>query len=208
MKRNDRPLILIDNYDSFTFNLVAQFRCALPDSVSLIIVKNDEVSVSALFQKKPRALIIGPGPGNERAGGISSDCLSVAAQGWLPILGVCLGHQLMGAWSGARVVRARYPIHGKTSLVHHRGGGLFAGLPNPCTVARYHSLVLSPQSIPQNVSVDAWTEEGEIMAIHHKDHPWFGVQFHPESFLSEGGDRLIKSFIELSLRICDEQPVP
>ena len=198
MNRNKRPIIVIDNYDSFTFNVVAQFRCLLGNFPPLLVFKNDEIEASDLFLRNPRAIVLAPGPGDERAGGISHECLSLAASRCLPVLGVCLGHQIIGAWSGARVIRARYPFHGKTAAIEHTGCGIFYGLPQPCTVARYHSLVLCPTSMPEELLVDAQTEEGEIMAIHHRDYPFFGVQFHPESFLSEEGDIIIKNFIDIT----------
>lgn len=201
MNRQHRPFIVIDNYDSFTFNVVAQFRCLLGDFVPLLVFKNDEIEASDLFVHNPRAIVLAPGPGDERAGGISRECLTLAASRRIPVLGVCLGHQIIGAWSGARVIRARYPFHGKTAAIEHTGCGIFERLPQPCTVARYHSLVLCPKTMPEQLVVDARTEEGEIMAIHHSEYSFFGVQFHPESFLSEEGDTIISNFINIALKV-------
>lgn len=199
MNRQQRPFIVIDNYDSFTFNVVAQFRCLLGAFAPLLVFKNDEIEAFELFLQNPQAIVLGPGPGDERAGGISRECLTLAASRRLPVLGVCLGHQMIGSWSGARVIRAHYPCHGKTAAIEHTGCGIFKGLPKPCSVARYHSLVLCPTTMPERLLVDARTEEGEIMAIHHRDYPFFGVQFHPESFLSEEGNTMIRNFIDIAL---------
>ena len=201
MNPKQRPFIVIDNYDSFTFNVVAQFRCLLGNFAPLLVFKNDEIEAYELFAQNPRAIVLAPGPGDERAGGISRECLTLAASRRLPVLGVCLGHQIIGAWSGATVIRARYPFHGKTAAIEHTGCGLFEGLPQPCTVARYHSLVLCPTRMPEKLLVDARTGDGEIMAIHHREYPFFGVQFHPESFLSEECDTIISNFIKIACNI-------
>lgn len=196
MSTTRAPLIVIDNYDSFTYNLVNQLRTLLPAPLDVEVIRNDAVSAADIFSRSPRALILSPGPGNEKAGGISLDCLSWAATTHLPVLGVCLGHQLIAAWCGGTIRRATSPVHGKPWSVHHTADPLFSGIPTPFTAARYHSLVVDPLHLPSTVDSIAWTDEGEIMAIRHRELPWYGAQFHPESFLSEYGNTLVRNFLD------------
>ncbi len=184
-------VLVIDNYDSFTFNLV---QLLLSLGAAPEVHRADRITVDAALALAPDALLISPGPGRPEQAGITLDALDRFA-GRIPILGVCLGHQAIGVAYGARVVGARRLMHGRTSSVHHRGEGLFAGLPSPFRVARYHSLVLDPGLVPAALEVTAWTAEGEIMGIRHRALPLEGVQFHPESFLSEHGETLVRAFL-------------
>ncbi len=182
-------IVLVDNYDSFTYNLYQQIA-ALGEDV--VVAKNDELSVLKVKKLKPNKIVISPGPGGVEDSGISMQVIRVFA-GTVPILGVCLGHQCIGAVYGAKVVPAKQLVHGKTSLIRHTKNGLFRGIKNPLKVARYHSLAL--QSVPKDFSLTAWTEDDEIMAIENKKLKLYGVQFHPESFMSEQGTELMRNFI-------------
>ena len=189
-------LLLIDNYDSFTWNLVQYFG-ALGQEV--VVKRNDELTLDAIAQLSPRFLVISPGPCTPNEAGISLDAISHFA-GKLPILGVCLGHQSLAQAFGARVVRARQVMHGKTSLIRHRNEGVFKGLNNPLRVTRYHSLVVERDTLPECFEITAWSEHAdgafdEIMGLRHKTHPVEGVQFHPESILSEQGHQLLANFL-------------
>ncbi len=190
-------LCLIDNYDSFTYNIV-QYLGELGSHIN--VIKNDEKSVSDIRQLNPERLVISPGPCTPTESGVSMPLIKKMA-GKIPILGICLGHEAIGQAFGGDIVHAKEVMHGKTSLVHHKGVGVFAGLPSPFKVARYHSLVIDSRSLPSCLEVTAWTEEedgcfGEIMGIRHKTHNIEGVQFHPESILSEHGHALLKNFLE------------
>ena len=192
-------LLLIDNYDSFTWNLVQYFG-ALGQEV--VVKRNDELTLDAIAQLSPRFLVISPGPCTPNEAGISLDAISHFA-GKLPILGVCLGHQSLAQAFGARVVRARQVMHGKTSLIRHRNEGVFKGLNNPLRVTRYHSLVVERDTLPDCVEITAWSEHAdgsfdEIMGLRHKTLPVEGVQFHPESILSEQGHQLLANFLARS----------
>ncbi|MGL6005063.1 aminodeoxychorismate synthase component II [Aeromonas sobria] len=192
-------LLLIDNYDSFTWNLVQYFG-ALGQEV--VVKRNDELTLDSIAQLSPRFLVISPGPCTPNEAGISLDAITHFA-GKLPILGVCLGHQSLAQAFGARVVRARQVMHGKTSLIRHRGEGVFKGLNNPLRVTRYHSLVVERESLPDCFDITAWSEHAdgsfdEIMGLRHKTLPIEGVQFHPESILSEQGHRLLANFLARS----------
>ncbi|TNH78816.1 aminodeoxychorismate synthase component II [Aeromonas sobria] len=192
-------LLLIDNYDSFTWNLVQYFG-ALGQEV--VVKRNDELTLESIAQLSPRFLVISPGPCTPNEAGISLDAISHFA-GKLPILGVCLGHQSLAQAFGARVVRARQVMHGKTSLIRHRGEGVFKGLNNPLRVTRYHSLVVECESLPDCFDITAWSEHAdgsfdEIMGLRHKTLPIEGVQFHPESILSEQGHQLLANFLARS----------
>lgn len=181
-------LLLIDNYDSFTYNLVqylAQLEC------SVEVYRNDQVTVARLAQHQ--ALVISPGPGRPDEAGVSIEAIR-ALSGRMPILGVCLGHQCMGEAFGGQVVRNQ-PVHGKTSLIRHDGTGPFAGLPSPFEATRYHSLVIAPESLPDVLVANAWTEDGTVMGVRHVSHPTYGVQFHPESVLTLEGMRLLANFV-------------
>lgn len=192
-------LLLIDNYDSFTWNLVQYFG-ALGQEV--VVKRNDELTLDAIAQLSPRFLVISPGPCTPNEAGISLDAISHFA-GKLPILGVCLGHQSLAQAFGARVVRARQVMHGKTSLIRHRNEGVFKGLNNPLRVTRYHSLVVERDTLPECFEITAWSEHAdgsfdEIMGLRHKTLPVEGVQFHPESILSEQGHQLLANFLARS----------
>jgi anthranilate synthase component 2 len=185
-------LLMIDNYDSFTYNIVQYFG-ELGEDVRT--VRNDEITINDINDIKPDRICISPGPKSPADAGISVDVLTQFA-GKLPILGVCLGHQAIGAAFGGKVVRAKQVMHGKTSLIAHTGEGVFKGLPSPFTVIRYHSLAIERASLPDCLEVTAWTDDGEIMGVRHKEFDIEGVQFHPESILSEHGHALFKNFLE------------
>ncbi len=189
-------LLMIDNYDSFTFNIV-QYLGELGAEVK--VVRNDEIDVAGIEALAPERLVISPGPCTPHEAGISVEAIRHFA-GRLPILGVCLGHQSIGEAFGARIVHAREVMHGKTSPVYHADTGVFSGLDNPFRATRYHSLVIERDSLPDCLEVTAWTERDgefdEIMGIRHRDFDIQGVQFHPESILTEHGHRLLKNFLE------------
>jgi len=186
-------LLMIDNYDSFTYNLVQYFG-ELGEEV--LTYRNDEISLQKITELKPDRICISPGPCTPHEAGVSVPLLQHFA-GKLPILGVCLGHQSIGAAFGGKVVRAREVMHGKTSPIEHTGVGVFKDLPSPFTVIRYHSLAIERASLPNHLEVTAWTADGEIMGVRHKDFPIEGVQFHPESILSEHGHALLKNFLTI-----------
>jgi len=184
---------VIDNYDSFTYNLV-QYLGTL--GAQLEVWRNDSITGAELKTKTLEGLVISPGPGEPRAAGVSEDAIRALA-GTVPILGVCLGHQALGEVYGGRVVRAARLMHGKTSPILHRGRGLFAGLDNPFEATRYHSLIVERDSLPAALEVTAWTPEGEVMGLKHKETETWGVQFHPESVLTRQGMKLIENFLTL-----------
>ena len=186
-------LLMIDNYDSFTYNLVQYFG-ELGEDVQTF--RNDEITLEKITQLKPDRICISPGPCTPHEAGVSVPVLQHFA-GKLPILGVCLGHQSIGAAFGGKVVRAHEVMHGKTSPIEHTGVGVFKDLPSPFTVIRYHSLAIERASLPDNLEVTAWTADGEIMGVRHKNFPIEGVQFHPESILSEHGHALLKNFLTI-----------
>jgi anthranilate synthase/aminodeoxychorismate synthase-like glutamine amidotransferase len=190
-------ILLIDNYDSFTYNLVQRFG-EIDPRLEMVVVRNDQITPERVAAMKPSHLIISPGPCTPREAGVSNEVLKQFAP-TIPTLGVCLGHQCIGYAFGGEVVRNWRIMHGKTSLIHHDNQGLFRGLSNPFEATRYHSLVIKRESfhVPDFV-VSAWTDEGEIMGVRHKHWPLHGVQFHPESFLTVEGPRLLKNFLELS----------
>jgi anthranilate synthase/aminodeoxychorismate synthase-like glutamine amidotransferase len=187
---------LIDNYDSFTYNLV---QYLLSSGEALEVYRNDEITLSDIETAQPSTLILSPGPGSPDTAGI---CLDVVRRfaGRIPILGVCLGHQTIAQAFGGRVVHARRLMHGKTSPVYHDGQTLFRGLPSPFQAMRYHSLVVERDSLPPQFEISAWTAEGEVMAIRHRQYPVEGVQFHPESILTEHGLSLLLQFLDTYLR--------
>jgi anthranilate synthase component II len=187
-------LLVIDNYDSFTFNLV-QYLGEL--GAHCDVVRNDAITVDELIARRPDALVISPGPCTPNEAGISVEAV-LRCTGRMPILGVCLGHQSIGAALGADVVRARTLMHGKTSDVSHTGRGILANLPNPFVATRYHSLVLRRGSLPATLEITAEADDGEIMAVQHREHPVFGVQFHPESILTSAGKDLLRNFLAIS----------
>jgi anthranilate synthase component II len=186
-------LLMIDNYDSFTYNLVQYFG-ELGEDVQTY--RKDEITLEKITQLKPDRICISPGPCTPHEAGVSVPVLQHFA-GKLPILGVCLGHQSIGAAFGGKVVRAHEVMHGKTSPIEHTGVGVFKDLPSPFTVIRYHSLAIERASLPDNLEVTAWTADGEIMGVRHKNFPIEGVQFHPESILSEHGHALLKNFLTI-----------
>ncbi len=186
-------LLMIDNYDSFTYNLVQYFG-ELGEEV--LTYRNDEISLEKIAVLKPDRICISPGPCTPHEAGVSVSLLQHFA-GKLPILGVCLGHQSIGAAFGGKVVRAREVMHGKTAPIEHTGIGVFKDLPSPFTVIRYHSLAIERASLSDHLEVTAWTADGEIMGVRHKDFPIEGVQFHPESILSEHGHALLKNFLTI-----------
>ena len=185
-------LLMIDNYDSFTWNLVQYFGEL---GAEIEVVRNDELSVEQIEALQPERIVISPGPCTPNEAGVSIAVLQHFA-GKLPILGVCLGHQAIGAAFGGRVVRAKQVMHGKVSPVEHTGAGVFRGLPNPFTVTRYHSLAVERETLPDCLEVTAWTADGEIMGLRHRDFAIEGVQFHPESILTEHGHALLRNFLE------------
>jgi len=184
-------LLMIDNYDSFTYNLV-QYLGELGEEIT--VVRNDEITPDTVQQMNPAGIVISPGPCTPNEAGVSMDLIG-RFSGKIPILGVCLGHQSIGQAFGGRIVRAEKVMHGKTSPVFHDGKGVFQGIANPFIATRYHSLVIERSSIPDCLTISAWTEEGEIMGVRHRTLPVEGVQFHPESVLSEHGHQLLENFL-------------
>ncbi|HEY3987069.1 aminodeoxychorismate synthase component 2 [Cedecea sp.] len=184
-------LLLIDNYDSFTWNLY-QYFCELGEEV--LVKRNDEIGLGDIERLAPKKLVISPGPCTPNEAGISLAAINHFA-GKLPILGVCLGHQAIAQAFGATIVRAEQVMHGKTSAISHNGSGVFRGLNNPLTVTRYHSLLIDPETLPDSFDVTAWTDKQEIMGIRHRTLNIEGVQFHPESILSEQGHALLANFL-------------
>lgn len=186
-------LLMIDNYDSFTYNLVQYFG-ELGEDVR--VFRNDQITVADIERLAPERIVISPGPCTPNEAGVSVDTIRNFA-GRIPLLGVCLGHQSIGQAFGGRIIRAKNLMHGKTSLVHHRGQGVFAGLPSPFTATRYHSLVIESESLPDCLEMTAWTEDdNEIMGIRHRELAVEGVQFHPESILTEHGHALLRNFLK------------
>jgi anthranilate synthase/aminodeoxychorismate synthase-like glutamine amidotransferase len=186
-------IAVIDNYDSFTYNLV-QYVGTL--GVDVVVRRNDAVTPAELLAMAPEGLIVSPGPGEPRDAGVSEDAIR-ALSGKVPILGVCLGHQALGEVFGGRVIRAGRLMHGKTSPILHKGRGLFAGLDNPFEATRYHSLIVERDTLPDVLEAVAWTPEGELMGLKHKTHETWGVQFHPESVLTTQGLKLVENFLTL-----------
>jgi anthranilate synthase component II len=184
-------LIVIDNYDSFTYNLV-QYLGELGQEIK--VFRNDQVTLEEIRALNPDHIVISPGPGDPNDGGISNDVLREFGP-TTPILGVCLGHQCIGHVSGGKIVRAPRLMHGKTSRVYHNGDGLFTGVPSPFQATRYHSLIIE-EPIPDDLAVTAFTRDGEVMAMRHKTWPTVGVQFHPESILTEHGKRILQNFLD------------
>jgi anthranilate synthase component 2 len=194
-------ILLIDNYDSFTYNLVQRLGEHDPQ-LDLIVRRNDTISVEEILSLDPTHVIISPGPCTPNEAGISLEAAHQLA-GKVPLLGVCLGHQSIAQAFGAKIVRADRLMHGKTDEIHHDGCHLFAGLPSPITATRYHSLIVEPESLSEDFEVTAWshTPEGtrEIMGIRHREHPLFGLQFHPESFLTLDGATILSQFLSVNL---------
>jgi anthranilate synthase/aminodeoxychorismate synthase-like glutamine amidotransferase len=186
-------LLILDNYDSFTYNLAQYFGELGGEPV---VRRNDAISVDEIAKLKPTHICISPGPGRPGAAGISKEVVRRFAPS-VPLLGVCLGHQCIAEVFGGQVVRAEKLMHGKTSEIHHDASGVFAGLPNPFSATRYHSLIVAPEAFPNELAVSAKTAEGEIMGLQHRDFPLHGVQFHPESILTAEGKKLLANFLAL-----------
>jgi anthranilate synthase/aminodeoxychorismate synthase-like glutamine amidotransferase len=187
-------VVLIDNYDSFTYNLVQKLGEVSP-GLDIRVFRNDKVGIEQVEQLHPTHIVISPGPCTPREGGVSNDIIRHFGPR-LPILGVCLGHQCIGFVSGAEVVRAGRLMHGKTDRIHHDGKVIYEGMPNPFTATRYHSLIIKNGTLPTDYIITAWTDHDEIMGVRHKTWPLEGVQFHPESFLTEQGEKLLCNFLK------------
>ena len=187
-------LLIIDNYDSFTYNLVQKFGEVAP-AMKIEVHRNDKISIEQVEQLRPTHIVISPGPCTPREGGISNDIIRTFAPR-LPILGVCLGHQCIGFVHGAEIVRADRIMHGKTDRIHHDGKTIYEGMPNPFVATRYHSLIIKPGTLPAEFEITARTEQDEIMGVRHKTFALEGVQFHPESFLTEQGEKLLANFLK------------
>jgi len=185
-------ILIIDNYDSFTYNLVQRIG-ELGGEVE--VYRNDRVTIEEIEARKPSHIIVSPGPCTPKEGGISNDVIRHFA-GKMPILGVCLGHQCIGHAFGAEIVRAGRLMHGKTSPIYHDGKGVYKDLPNPFTATRYHSLIVKEDTVPPEFEITAHSDEGELMGIRHKEFPLEGVQFHPESFLTDEGPKLLLNFMQ------------
>jgi anthranilate synthase component 2 len=187
--------LLIDNYDSFTYNL-SHYLGEL--GAEMRVLRNDALSAAEAVGMQPQGIILSPGPCTPNEAGICLDVIALAAERKLPLLGVCLGHQAIGQHFGGKVVRAPAPVHGKTSPISHNGSGLFRGLPSPYLATRYHSLVVERSSLPAELEITAWSDDGLIMGLAHRTLPIMGVQFHPESIASEHGHALLRNFLELA----------
>ena len=186
-------ILMIDNYDSFTYNLV-QYLGALGEDIK--VFRNDKISIAGIKKLKPKRIVISPGPGRPEDAGITCEVVSSFA-GRIPILGVCLGHQAIGFCFGGRIVNAKELMHGKTSLIYHNRQGIFKGIANPFEATRYHSLLVERKSLPKCLELTAWTKENEIMALRHKKYQVYGVQFHPESILTKPGMDILANFLKL-----------
>ena len=193
-------IVIIDNYDSFTYNLVQRLgEIGLAEAGlrhEIVVYRNDEVTVEGIAERKPTHLIVSPGPCTPREGGISNEAIKYFHTR-IPVFGVCLGHQCIGYSFGATVTRAPRIMHGKTSEIHHDGRTIYEGLSNPFTATRYHSLIVLKETLGPEFEVSAWTDQGEVMGLRHRTHPLEGVQFHPESFLTLEGTKLLGNFLRL-----------
>lgn len=189
-------ILMIDNYDSFTFNLV-QYLGELGEEIK--VYRNDKISVDEIEEMAPNHIIISPGPCTPNEAGVSLEIIKKLG-GKIHVLGVCLGHQSIGQAFGGKVIRAENLMHGKTSMIHHDGKTIFCDVPSPFTATRYHSLIVEKDSLPDCLEISAWTEQGEIMGLRHKEMIVEGVQFHPESILTEHGKKMLKNFLELKAR--------
>ena len=190
--------LIVDNYDSFTYNLVQRLG-EIDAGLEIRVFRNDQITIEEMQALKPSHVIITPGPCTPAEAGISVAC-AASFSGRVPLLGVCLGHQSIGQSTGGKIVRADQLMHGKTDQIHHRGTTIFSGLPNPMTATRYHSLVIQPDTLSADLEINAWAVAPDgsriIMGVEHKNHPTFGLQFHPESFLTERGVELLQNFLE------------
>jgi anthranilate synthase/aminodeoxychorismate synthase-like glutamine amidotransferase len=189
---SDRTVLLIDNYDSFTYNL---YQYLGEMDVETTVVRNDRITVDQALARRPSAIVVSPGPGTPDQAGITLELIKAAA-GRVAVLGVCLGHQALGQAFGGKVVRAPRLMHGKVSEVRHDGRTIFAGLPATFTATRYHSLVVAREGMPECLEVSAWTDDGVVMGLRHRQLPLEGVQFHPESILTSAGKQLLRNFLE------------
>ena len=196
-------ILMIDNYDSFTYNLVQYMGEILMEKLpgsdlysEIVVFRNDKITVPEIEDMSPDRIVISPGPGTPLEAGISNDVIASFA-GKVPILGVCLGHQCVGHVFGGDVVQADRLMHGKTSMIYHDGQKILHGLGNPFEATRYHSLIINPETLPDCLYVNAWTDEDEIMGVKHKEYPLWGVQFHPESVFTPEGKKLLRNFIEI-----------
>ncbi len=187
-------ILMIDNYDSFTYNLV-HYLGELGEKV--LVFRNDKITLEEVGRLNPDMVVVSPGPCTPKEAGISVDLIREFA-GRIPILGVCLGHQSIGYAFGGNIVRAKRLLHGKTSLIYHDGKGTYDGVPNPFEATRYHSLLIEKESLPNKLEVTAWTDEGEIMGVRHREYLIEGVQFHPESILTKHGKDILKNFIKIA----------
>ena len=185
-------VLMIDNYDSFTYNLVQYLENL---GAEVVVKRNDETTIDEIRRLKPKGIVISPGPCTPKEAGISVDVIREFYRS-VPILGVCLGHQSIGYAFGGKIIRAKRLMHGKVSEITHTGEGIFKGIPSPFRAVRYHSLAVDKNSLPEFLKVTAWSEDGEVMGIQHKELPLFGVQFHPESVLSEYGMEMLRNFLE------------
>jgi len=194
-------ILLIDNYDSFTYNLY-QYLSELGAIVR--VVRNNRITIAGIEDMAPERIIISPGPSNPQNAGISNDVIRHFGTR-LPVLGVCLGHQCIGFSYGGVVGLAQKVMHGKSSLIHHKNHGVFAGLPNPFSAIRYHSLAIKRDGLPDCLEITAWTDDGEIMGIRHRQHQVEGVQFHPESFMTEKGKEILKNFLNNNYQLVQKE---
>ncbi len=186
-------ILMIDNYDSFTYNLV-QYLGELGADIK--VFRNDKITIDKIKKTRPERIVISPGPGRPEHAGISCACIKEFA-GKIPILGVCLGHQAIGYVYGGRIVNAKKLMHGKTSLIYHNQKTIFKGIPNPFEATRYHSLLVEKKSFPEELEITAWTRDSEVMGLKHKQYPVWGVQFHPESILTKSGKDILGNFLKL-----------
>jgi len=186
-------ILMIDNYDSFTYNLV-QYLGELGQNIK--VVRNDKIAIEAIMRLEPKRIVISPGPGRPEDAGISCEVIKEFA-GKIPILGVCLGHQAIGYVYGGKIINAKKLMHGKISLIYHNQKAIFRGIPNPFEATRYHSLIVERKSLPRCLEIIAWTKDDEIMALKHKNYPVWGVQFHPESILTNAGKDILANFLKI-----------
>jgi len=187
-------ILMIDNYDSFTYNLVQEL--AEISGAEIDVLRNDAGTAEELLAPKPKAIVISPGPGTPDDAGVSMDLIRAAVA--TPMLGICLGMQSLAAVHGGTIIRAPLPVHGKTAAIHHNDDGVMSGLPNPFIATRYHSLVVDRSTVPDELEITAWTDDGLVMGLAHRERPHHAVQFHPESYLSVDGMRLLANFLEIA----------
>ena len=198
MRALNKMILVIDNFDSFTYNLVQILGEIVKKEKKILIFRNNQLTLQQIEKMNPNSIVISPGPCTPNEAGISTSIFQHFHKK-KPILGVCLGHQCLGAAFGGKIVRAEKLMHGKTSEIYHQGISIFKGIKNPFTATRYHSLLVEKKSCPKSLKVTAWTKEGEIMGLMHRDFPWIvGVQFHPESILTENGKKLLANFLKIT----------